>query len=239
VQKYEKGTSIGAALACYQCALIAPETGIRTSPLFQKGVAIWSQRNVSGVGMSRRISTCMTAPTISRRRTWLARNDSSVSCVGTSRSLAAMALRVSLSRSTKWRRDDEPLEPQARRAFRSSRRPGLSIESIMAMTSRALGASAASRWGRALEVGSPFTIPLPAEDRYVLEFAADAHGVSTAGLALAIVQCSRKGYSLLDDREAVASDDVRPMRRRRRRGARTALASIAATSFSMARADGA
>ena len=77
-------------------------------------VAIWSQRNVSGVGMSRRISTCMTAPTISRRRTWLARNDSSVSCVGTSRSLAAMALRVSLSRSTKWRRDDEPLEPQAR-----------------------------------------------------------------------------------------------------------------------------
>ena len=97
-------------------------------------VAIWSQRNVSGVGMSRRISTCMTAPTISRRRTWLARNDSSVSCVGTSRSLAAMALRVSLSRSTKWRRDDEPLEPQARRAFRSSRRPGLSIESIMAMT---------------------------------------------------------------------------------------------------------
>ena len=95
-------------------------------------VAIWSQRNVSGVGMSRRISTCMTAPTISRRRTWLARNDSSVSCVGTSRSLAAMALRVSLSRSTKWRRDDEPLEPQARRAFRSSRRPGLSIESIMA-----------------------------------------------------------------------------------------------------------
>jgi hypothetical protein len=120
------------ALACYQCALIAPETGIRTSPLFQKGVAIWSQRNVSGVGMSRRISTCMTAPTISRRRTWLARNDSSVSCVGTSRSLAAMALRVSLSRSTKWRRDDEPLEPQARRAFRSSRRPGLSIESIMA-----------------------------------------------------------------------------------------------------------
>jgi hypothetical protein len=107
------------ALACYQCALIAPETGIRTSPLFQKGVAIWSQRNVSGVGMSRRISTCMTAPTISRRRTWLARNDSSVSCVGTSRSLAAMALRVSLSRSTKWRRDDEPLEPQARRAGRT------------------------------------------------------------------------------------------------------------------------
>jgi hypothetical protein len=31
--------------------------------------------------------------------------------------------------------------------------------------------------------GVPFTIPLPAEDRYVLEFAADAHGVSTAGLA--------------------------------------------------------
>jgi hypothetical protein len=117
------------ALACYQCALIAPETGIRTSPLFQKGAAIWSQRNVSGVGMSRRISTCMTAPTISRRRIWLARNDSSVSCVGTSRSLAAMALRVFLSRSTKWRRDDEPLEPQARRAFRSSRRPRLSIES--------------------------------------------------------------------------------------------------------------
>jgi hypothetical protein len=25
------------ALACYQCALIAPETVIRTSPLFQKG----------------------------------------------------------------------------------------------------------------------------------------------------------------------------------------------------------
>jgi hypothetical protein len=66
---------------------------------------------------------------------------------------------------------------------------------------------------------------LPAEDRYVLEFAADAHGVSTAGLALAIVQTVRaEGLldSLLDDREAVASDDVRPMRRRRRRGARTA-----------------
>ena len=31
--------------------------------------------------------------------------------------------------------------------------------------------------------GVPFTIPLPADDRYVLEFAADAHGVSTAGLA--------------------------------------------------------
>jgi hypothetical protein len=57
---------------------------------------------------------------------------------------------------------------------------------------------------------------LPAEDRYVLEFAADAHGVSTAGLALAIVQTVlAEGLldSLLDDREAVASDDVRPMRR--------------------------
>ena len=31
-----------------------------------------------------------------------------------SRSPAAMARRVFLSRSTKWRRDDEPLEPQAR-----------------------------------------------------------------------------------------------------------------------------
>ena len=75
----------------------------------------------------------------------------------------------------------------------------------------------------------------------MLEFAADAHGVSTAGLALAIVQTVlAEGLldSLLDDREAVASDDVRPMRRRRRRGARTASASIAATSFSMARADG-
>jgi hypothetical protein len=49
------------------------------------------------------------APAV-RKRTWSARNDSSVCCASMSRSPAAMARRVFLSRSTKWRRDDEPLE---------------------------------------------------------------------------------------------------------------------------------
>jgi hypothetical protein len=40
-----------------------------------------------------------------------------VCCASMSRSPAAMARRVFLSRSTKWRRDNEPLEPQARRSL--------------------------------------------------------------------------------------------------------------------------
>src|SRR5258708_12316173 len=60
------------------------------------------------------MSTCTTAPPAFRKRTWSARNDSSVCYANMSRSPAAMARRVFLSRSTKWRRDDEPLEPQAR-----------------------------------------------------------------------------------------------------------------------------
>jgi len=60
------------------------------------------------------MSICTTAPPAFRKRTWSARNDSSVCCASMSRSPAAMARRVFLSRSTKWRRDDEPLEPQAR-----------------------------------------------------------------------------------------------------------------------------
>src|SRR6266576_1733654 len=60
------------------------------------------------------MSTCTTAPPAFRKRTWSARNGSSVCCASMSRSPAAMARRVFLSRSTKWCRDDEPLEPQAR-----------------------------------------------------------------------------------------------------------------------------
>ena len=60
------------------------------------------------------MSICTSAPPAFRKRTWSARNDSSVCCASMSRSPAAMARRVFLSRSTKWRRDDEPLEPQAR-----------------------------------------------------------------------------------------------------------------------------
>src|SRR5262249_10812821 len=53
------------------------------------------------------MSTCTTAPPAFRKRTWPARNDSSVCYVSMSHSPAAMARRVFLSRSTKWRRDDE------------------------------------------------------------------------------------------------------------------------------------
>jgi hypothetical protein len=77
----------------------------------------WSQKNASVAKKSLRMSTCTTAPPAFRKRTWSARNDSSVCCASMSRSPAAMARRVFLSRSTKWRRDDEPLEPQARRSL--------------------------------------------------------------------------------------------------------------------------
>jgi len=95
--------------------------GESNGPNFRKWqVAIWSQRNVSGVGRSLRMSTCTTAPPAFRKRTWSARNGSSVCCASMSRSPAAMARRVFLSRSTKWRRDDEPLEPLS---IRPARRP--------------------------------------------------------------------------------------------------------------------
>lgn len=69
---------------------------------------------------------------------------------------------------------------------------GLSIESIMAddviaaRSERAVRC-AASRWGLALGVGSPFTIPLRPADRHVLEYAAHARGISTGALVLTIV----------------------------------------------------
>jgi len=80
----------------------------------RKGWRPWSQKNASVAKKSLRMSICTTAPPAFRKRTWSARNDSSVCCASMSRSPAAMARRVFLSRSTKWRRDDEPLEPQAR-----------------------------------------------------------------------------------------------------------------------------
>jgi hypothetical protein len=55
-----------------------------------------------------------------------------VCCASMSRSPAAMARRVFLSRSTKWRRDDEPLEPQARCPSGYLAGRGLRVESIMA-----------------------------------------------------------------------------------------------------------
>ena len=105
------------------------------------------------------MSICTTAPPAFRKRTWSARNDSSVCCASMSRSPAAMARRVFLSRSTKWRRDDEPLEPQARCPSRIPAGRGLSVESIMAdhviaaRSERAVRC-AASRWGLALGIGT-------------------------------------------------------------------------------------
>jgi hypothetical protein len=105
------------------------------------------------------MSTCTTAPPAFRKRTWSARNDSSVCCASMSRSPVAMARRVFLSRSTKWRRDDEPLEPQARCPSRIPAGRGLSVESIMAdhviaaRSERAVRC-AASRWGLALGIGT-------------------------------------------------------------------------------------
>ena len=80
----------------------------------ERGWRPWSQKNASVAKKSLRMSTCTTAPPAFRKRTWSARNDSSVCYASMSRSPAAMARRVFLSRSTKWRRDDEPLEPQVR-----------------------------------------------------------------------------------------------------------------------------
>jgi hypothetical protein len=79
-----------------------------------KGWRPWSQKNASvakKVTSHEHLHDC--APGIPETP-WSARNDSSVCCASMSRSPAAMARRVFLSRSTKWRRDDEPLEPQAR-----------------------------------------------------------------------------------------------------------------------------
>jgi hypothetical protein len=123
----------------------------------------WSQKNASVAKKSLRMSTCTTAPPAFPKRTWGARNDSSVFCASMSRSPVAMARRVFLSRSTKWRRDDEPPEPQARCPSRIPAGRGLSVESIMAdhviaaRSERAVRC-AASRWGLALGIGSPFTI---------------------------------------------------------------------------------
>src|SRR5262245_48621749 len=66
------------------------------------------------------MSTCTTAPPAFRKLTSSARNDSSVCCASMSRSPAAMARRVSLSHSTKWRRDDE--SPLGRAIQRSGSR---------------------------------------------------------------------------------------------------------------------
>src|SRR5215475_10894158 len=80
----------------------------------------WSQKNASVAKKSLRMSTCTTAPPAVRKRTWSARNDSSVCCASMSRSPAAMARRVFLSHSTKWRQDDE--SPLGRAVQRSGSR---------------------------------------------------------------------------------------------------------------------
>jgi hypothetical protein len=64
----------------------------------------------------------------------------------------------------------------------------VSVESIMAdhvIAARSERAvyCAASRWGLALGIGSPFTILLPLEDRLSLECTAELRGMSTNALA--------------------------------------------------------
>ena len=92
----------------------------------------------------------------------------------------------------------------------------MSVESIMAdhviaaRSERAVRC-AASRWGLALGIGSPFTILLPLEDRLALEFTAELRGMSTNALALAIVRTVVREQlidAVLDDGEAVANDGI-------------------------------
>jgi hypothetical protein len=70
---------------------------------------------------------------------------------------------------------------------------------------------AASRWGLALGIGSPFTILLPLEDRLALECTAELRGMSTNALALAIVRTVVREQlidAVLDAGEAVANDGI-------------------------------
>ena len=89
------------------------------SPLLELGTVDEMQRPVPRYSLYR-MSTCTTAPPAFRKLTSSARNDSSVCCASMSRSPAAMARRVSLSHSTKWRRDDE--SPLGRAIQRSGSR---------------------------------------------------------------------------------------------------------------------
>jgi hypothetical protein len=92
----------------------------------------------------------------------------------------------------------------------------VSVESIMAdhviaaRSERAVHC-AASRWGLALGIGSPFTILLPLEDRLALECTAELRCMSTNALALAIVRTVVREQlidAVLDAGEAVANDGI-------------------------------
>jgi hypothetical protein len=87
---------------------------------------------------------------------------------------------------------------------------GMADHAIAARSERAV-CCAASRWGLALGIGSPFTILLPLEDRLALECTAELRGMSTNALALAIVSTVVREQlidAVLDDGEAVANDGV-------------------------------
>jgi hypothetical protein len=61
---------------------------------------------------------------------------------------------------------------------------------------------AAGRWGVALGLGSPLAIPLPPQERHVLELAAHARGIGTLALAHLILKTvlrSRLVDAVLDD----------------------------------------
>jgi hypothetical protein len=94
---------------------------------------------------------------------------------------------------------------------------GLSVESVIAdhviaaRSERAVRC-AASRWGLALGIGSPFTILLPLEDRLALECATELRGMSTNALELAIVTSSNNEQGSCLRGRAVASSSTPRLR---------------------------